>query len=341
MAEPLDHRPPSRIGHRRRTALRLCTPPPRFKHGLPTTDPYAHPVMSRSFIRPGRAVLAALATVATLAACGGGGSSAPSAAVPSAASTPVGLNGPAGSTQSIAFPSTGGYSGTMLLTLANAANGVSTSVSAGTSPPPGAPVPAGTDQALLFVGLSTSASVALTGFPAFTFAVPDSALQSIRRSPQSGSFNLLLNFFDPGNPAAGYQFAQTCSVSGSTVTCAGGNVLFNLLAQLQYVFELVLQEISPSGGVAVFVVPTPAPIVCSPTSDIVGVNQTNIIDCTAQGFGGAFAISVADPTIASVQLADSATFTFFSVTGLRAGTTTLSLRSQPGGTGSVAITVAQ
>jgi hypothetical protein len=285
--------------------------------------------------------LVALATVALLAACGGGGTSASSGAAPSVASTPLGLNGPAGSTQSIALPSAGAYSGTMLLTLANAANGVSTSVSAGTSPPPGAPAPAGTDQALLFVGLSASANIALAGFPAFNFTVPDSALQSIRRSPQSAGFNLLLNFYDPGNPSAGYQPAETCALSGDTVTCTGGNALFNLLAQLQYVFELALHEIAPSGGETVIAVPTPSPIVCNPSSDIVGVNQTNIIDCTAQGYGGVFALSIADPTVASVQQSGSATFTSFSVTGLRAGATTLSLQSKPGGTGSLAITVAQ
>jgi hypothetical protein len=290
-------------------------------------------------MRPGRAVLPAFVALAALAACGGGGSSAPSGAVPSAASTPVGLNGAAGSTLSIALPSADGYSGTMLLTLANAANGVTTAVSAGTSPPVGAPAPAGTDQPLLFVGLSTSANVALAGLPAFNFTGPGSVLQSIRRSPQSGSFNLLLNFFDPGNPSAGYQPAETCSLNGDAVSCTGGNALFNLLAQLKYVFELVLHEISPSSGETVIVVPTPAPIVCNSSSVVVGINQTNVIDCSEQGYGGAFSISVADPTIASAQQSNDLTLTYFNVTGLRAGTTTLSLLSKPGGTGSIAITV--
>ncbi|HTX03201.1 MAG TPA: hypothetical protein VMD07_05930 [Candidatus Acidoferrales bacterium] len=100
--------------------------------------------------------------------------------------------------------------------------------------------------------------------------------------------------------------------------------------------------IAPSaGGTALIVVPTAAPIVCSPSSILVGVNQTVVIDCTEQGYGGAFTWSVASPAIASVVQSNDLTYTFFNVNGLQAGTTTLSLHSQPGGTGSVAITVAQ
>jgi hypothetical protein len=234
----------------------------------------------------------------------------------------------------------------MLLTLAGTASGASANVSVGESPPPGVPVPPGADQPLVYVGLAVSTNVALAGIPGFIFSVPASALQSVRRSSQSGNFAILLNVFDPAAPSAGFQSGETCSVSGQTVTCTGGSVQFNLVAQLQYVFELAQRNLTPAptpsaaaGGTATITVPTPAPIVCSPSSDIVGVNQTNIIACTAQGYGGTFKVAVADPTIVSVALADSSTFDFFNVTGLKAGSTTLTFQSQPGGTGSIAITV--
>jgi hypothetical protein len=182
--------------------------------------------------------------------------------------------------------------------------------------------------------------------------VPGYALQSIRRSRQSDDSEFLLDFFDPENLSAGYQPAETCSPDGDTLTCAGGDAAFNLLAQLHYVFELVRHDLTtvPSpvptssaaaGGVAVISVPTPSPIVCSPSSDIVGINQTNYIDCTEQGYGGSFSVTVSDPSIASVQPANSLTSTFFSVTGLHAGSTTLTFQSQSGPIVSVLVTVSQ
>jgi hypothetical protein len=95
-----------------------------------------------------------------------------------------------------------------------------------------------------------------------------------------------------------------------------------------------------AGGATAIFVPAPAPIVCTPAPVVVGVNGTVVIVCTAPGYAGPFTLSVADPTVASVQQSNALNFTYFNVTGLRAGTTTLSLQSQPGGTGSVAITVA-
>jgi hypothetical protein len=63
------------------------------------------------------------------------------------------------------------------------------------------------------------------------------------------------------------------------------------------------------------------------------------LDCTAQGYTGPFSWSVADPTIASVVQFNDETYTVFRVTGLAAGTTTLTLQNQPGGTGSDTIVV--
>lgn len=94
-----------------------------------------------------------------------------------------------------------------------------------------------------------------------------------------------------------------------------------------------------AGGSTVISIPSAASIVCSPVSVLVGVNQTNVLECVEQGFGGAFTWSVANPSIASVQQSDSLR-TFFNVTGLQSGTTAVSFHSQTGGTGSVTITVA-
>lgn len=61
--------------------------------------------------------------------------------------------------------------------------------------------------------------------------------------------------------------------------------------------------------------------------------------CTAQGYIGPFTFAVADPAIATVEQFNDETLTIFDVTGLHAGKTTLSLRSEPGGTGTDEIVV--
>jgi Pilus formation protein N terminal region len=296
---------------------------------------------------PGFFVLFCAAAI--LAACGG--SFTPPSGPSSTASNIVGLNGAAGSAQTVSLPSPDGYGGSMILTFAQSASNVSADISVGPSPPAGAPLPTGTDQPLVFVGLSLSSNVTLLGSPAFALAIPESALQSIRRAQNADDFELLLDFFDPNNPSAGYQPFGACSLNGNTAMCSGSNALLDLLASLQYVFECTRHNrvptpspspsSSPAGGTTVIVVPTPAAIVCNPPSVVVAVNGTAIIDCTAQDYGGKFTVAVANPAIASVQQSDSLTFTYFTITGLSAGTTTLTLQSQPGGTGSVPITVDQ
>jgi hypothetical protein len=58
-----------------------------------------------------------------------------------------------------------------------------------------------------------------------------------------------------------------------------------------------------------------------------------MLECTAQGYVGSFTWILTDPTIATVEQFNNETYTFFNVTGLKAGTTTLALVSQPGGNG--------
>lgn len=351
------------------------------------------------------AILAALA-LGCAAACGGGGSSLPAAVsqmliatpAPSPAATstntPAPINGTAGFPTSIALPSAGGFAGTMVLTPATTVNGVLAAASLGLTPPPGAPAPTDGDQPLVFVGLTVSANIALTGLPAFSFTVPATAVQSIARKTQSAS-TLLLAFFDAAHPLEGYQLGGACSLNGLTVTCVAGTSAFNLYAQLLDVFELKSHPLgsnatpapsasssatpapspsatssatpvpspsaassatpvpspsassnatpapSPSasqsaGGTTVIAIPSPAPVVCVPASVSIAVAQSIAIACSAQQYIGTITGTVANPAIAALQQSTAQTLT---VTGLAAGTTTLSLRTQPGGTGSVAITV--
>jgi hypothetical protein len=72
------------------------------------------------------------------------------------------------------------------------------------------------------------------------------------------------------------------------------------------------------------VVPTNAPVICSPSPVVVAVAQRTVVNCTEQGFEGPIVFTLSDPTVASVQSA-SGTYTFFYVSGLKKGTTTLSL----------------
>jgi Flp pilus assembly secretin CpaC len=62
------------------------------------------------------------------------------------------------------------------------------------------------------------------------------------------------------------------------------------------------------------------------------------MSCTAAGFSGPIARTIADPTIASVVLAPG-TLTLFYVSGLRIGTTSVTFKSQAGGTGQTVIVV--
>jgi hypothetical protein len=95
---------------------------------------------------------------------------------------------------------------------------------------------------------------------------------------------------------------------------------------------------STSGGTVVILVPSPAPITCAPATISVPVAQTIVLNCTEQNYSGAFTWTLSNANIASVQLA-TGTFTYFYITGLKAGTVTLSLLSSIGGTGTVSVTV--
>ncbi len=93
-----------------------------------------------------------------------------------------------------------------------------------------------------------------------------------------------------------------------------------------------------AGGGIVIIIPAAQPVVCTPSPVSVGVAQRIVIACNSQGYSGPIAFSVADPTIAAVQLA-AGTYTLFYVSGLKAGTTTATFQTQSGGSGQVTITV--
>jgi len=95
---------------------------------------------------------------------------------------------------------------------------------------------------------------------------------------------------------------------------------------------------APASGV-VITVPTAAPVLCAPSPLVVAVGQSAVLVCAAQGYAGTFVPSVADASVAAVQPYNAESDTSFSVTGLRAGSTTIVLRTRPGGTGSVTVTV--
>ena len=80
-------------------------------------------------------------------------------------------------------------------------------------------------------------------------------------------------------------------------------------------------------------------MLCTPAPVAVTVGQTVLITCAAQGYIGRLSVAIADPNIASIHQNTPQTLTDFNVTGLAAGTTTLTVQTQPGGMGTVAITV--
>jgi Flp pilus assembly secretin CpaC len=68
------------------------------------------------------------------------------------------------------------------------------------------------------------------------------------------------------------------------------------------------------------------------------VDQETVVSCTAAGFSGQITATVANPVIASVDLAPG-TLTLFYVEGHEAGSTTATFLTQPGGTGQLPIVV--
>jgi hypothetical protein len=93
-----------------------------------------------------------------------------------------------------------------------------------------------------------------------------------------------------------------------------------------------------SGGGVTIIIPAAQPVLCTPSPAVVGVNQRIVVTCASDGYAGPISYSVADPTIANVQLAVG-TSTLFYVSGVTAGRTTVSFETQSGGSGQETITI--
>ncbi len=216
--------------------------------------------------------------------------------------------------------------------------------------------------ALLYLGIYSDTTISLPAAPAFTILVPATSVFA--------DANYYLALYDPTRSSAGwlYGFEGPAVVTGTTVTFASNPCPFTFAEkQPSYYFALfVLPQnsvqptpqpsepacqpmqspppVTPSptpngGGNIVINIPTPSPVLCTPSSIDLEVGKTFQMSCTENEYSGPFALTVADPTIASAHQVTEQQYTSFVVTGLAVGTTTLSLQAKNGGTGSVMIVV--
>jgi hypothetical protein len=95
-----------------------------------------------------------------------------------------------------------------------------------------------------------------------------------------------------------------------------------------------------ANGNATIVVPTFAPVTCTPQTVSVVVGGTSIVDCSAADYGGLFSSVVTDPTIASVSMASPSSADFYAIAGLSAGSTTITFSTKSGQSFTVSVSVA-
>ena len=192
--------------------------------------------------------------------------------------------------------------------------------------------------AFIYFQLTASATTTLSSLPTFTITFPkDVADKAFYDKP------LHMAFYDPTATPLAWNYTYGLGMmSASTATFAPPATSFTLQAGVHYYFAAYQQGSSsppPSqNGNVVIVVPTSAPVLCAPTSVTIGIGQRTVISCAAAGYDGPFTWTIANPSIAAVQLADG-TLSLFYVTGLQAGTTTLSIQYQSSAVGRVVITV--
>jgi hypothetical protein len=311
----------------------------------------------------GSVVFALVGVVAALAACGGSVNTTPIASSPSSTASPfvVSTTDPLASSGTDTVPLTApGFSGALTLAdvSSQAGSGLNVQLTLQNTAPAGLPAlqsamraaqarpeaaPTGVVyNAIFYMKAVFSGGLSMNG-GTLTLTVPNAPIDAYP--------SYYFAVYDPTEPGLGWQadYGGQATISGSKLTFTLPPTIF--VAAETYGFAVFglsplaapptpVPTASPASGTAVIVVPTPAAVVCSPSPVAVDVGQTALLDCTAQEYAGPFAIVVADPTIALVQQSNSSTFTYFNVTGLKVGTTMLSLQSLPGGTGSVTITVA-
>lgn len=247
---------------------------------------------------------------------------------------------------------------------------------------------------LLFVEIVSSQTIVLPAAPSFIIEIPAAGVFA--------DVYYYLALHDPAQPDLGWQYAfeGPAALANATLTFAPDPAPFTFAAGLPYFFVLYaipqtsvqptsapssVPMTTPSPGPLTtpnspslrigITVPTPAPIVCSPSPIVVTVGQTIAAACSEAGYGGAFQFAFADPAIATITLPTSvpipsttpsamptSTATAaaptaaptaappsaaapppkvfsFSITGKQAGVTTLSVSALDGGVGTLPITV--
>jgi hypothetical protein len=96
---------------------------------------------------------------------------------------------------------------------------------------------------------------------------------------------------------------------------------------------------SAANGNATIAVPTFAPVTCTPQTVEVIVGSTSIVDCSAADYGALFSSVVADPTIASVSIANPSSADFYAIVGLLPGSTTVTFATKSGQSFVVSVTI--
>ncbi|GAC1503026.1 MAG: hypothetical protein NVS1B14_08170 [Vulcanimicrobiaceae bacterium] len=195
--------------------------------------------------RLGRAFNAALLTLGTLLALAACSSRQYNTGlvVPSPSPTPQSSTtftvAAAGSTQ--ALPA--GYNIPGNATFPNATSGSGsafTIAETGNAPPTGLPNLNPPNVLLLYFSFSDPTSVTFTGFPGFSFTLP----AGVNTSTQQ----FFIAFYDPKNPAAGWQtgFSGPASVSGQTLTFTGSSTPFAMTGGSTYNFALYAIPTGPT-----------------------------------------------------------------------------------------------
>ena len=178
-------------------------------------------------------LLAGVGTVfvaTALCACSGsaGGAIAPTPQSPAQASVPGATSIPFSDIGSaILLPSVGGYSESITLPANDAPANTNLSLNISTKPAAGAPaIPSDfyLTQPFLYFTLSSSKTVTMQGFPAFTLTLP--------KGLHWDGGPLHLAYYDP---ATGWRHIGESTITGSTLTFAGNHTPITLKAGVKYV----------------------------------------------------------------------------------------------------------
>jgi hypothetical protein len=181
---------------------------------------------------------------------------------------------------------------------------------------------------LLYTEIYSTATLTLPTAPGFTFAIPAADVFT--------GANYYLALYDPTRPSLGWQydFEGPATVTNSTLTFAANPSPFTLTGSIAYYFALYVipqgnsqptpaPSVSPTsvptqvpptpvptatptsggGGFGItFVIPTPAPIVCSPSPVVVAVGSTISVGCSEVNYTADFALTLTTSGIAALTV---------------------------------------